>query len=220
MEVFLTKLNKTITTISGLTYGVNYAILFGLSLMVIMNNLPYMKVKIQKTLIWSPTLAKRITLTVFLFIFTFQLVIPRATTRAFAQELVDVVDPFTQSLSELIPFTTSVDFPNTFPTSIDVPRMKIKIPISAYNSLAGQTDSTPCIAARGYNLCEANEENVLAANFLPIGTKVKIPELFGNREFTVVDRMNARYWYRADIWMREYQDAKNFGLKYATIEVY
>jgi 3D (Asp-Asp-Asp) domain-containing protein len=92
--------------------------------------------------------------------------------------------------------------------------------MTAYNSLEGQTDSTPCIAARGYNLCEANEENVVAANFLPIGAKVKIPELFGDREFTVVDRMNARYHYKMDFWMRNYEDAVKFGSKYARVDVY
>jgi len=47
-----------------------------------------------------------------------------------------------------------------------------------------------------------------------------MPDLFGDKEFTVVDRMNARYNYRADIWMREVASAKKFGVKYTTIEVY
>jgi len=99
------------------------------------------------------------------------------------------------------------------------PRRTFKIPITAYTSEAAQTDSTPCIAARGFDLCENNEENVVAANFLPMGTKLRIPDLYGSRVFTVVDRMNARYSHRLDIWMREYDDAKTFGLQYATIEV-
>ncbi len=94
------------------------------------------------------------------------------------------------------------------------------IPITAYTSDVAQTDSTPCIAARGFDLCEHNEEDVIAANFLRMGTKVRIPELYGDRVFTVVDRMNARYSYHVDIWMKEYDDAKNFGLKFATIEVF
>ena len=111
-------------------------------------------------------------------------------------------------------------FGNSFPISERRARYEMKIPVSAYNSVPGQTDSTPCIAARGYDLCAANEENVVAANFVPIGTKIKMPDLFGDKEFTVVDRMNARYNYRADIWMREVASAKKFGVKYTTIEVY
>lgn len=93
------------------------------------------------------------------------------------------------------------------------------IPITAYSSTPDQTDSTPCITANGYDLCEANEENIIAANFLPFGTKVRIPEYFGDRIFTVQDRMNARYYYKADIWMKTRQPAMEWGLVYATIEV-
>lgn len=100
------------------------------------------------------------------------------------------------------------------------PRHTYVVPITAYTSEAAQTDSTPCIAARGFDLCEHNEEDVAAANFLPMGTKFRIPDLYGDRVFTVVDRMNARYDRRVDIWMREYADAKSFGLKHAMIEVF
>lgn len=148
-------------------------------------------------------------------LFSFQMLVPQAYSQANPLETL-----FAQTVTIEEQPVTDVLFPHSFPVSEDAPLWKIKIPLTAYNSLPGQTDGTPCIAARGYNLCEANEENVIAANFLPMGAKVKIPELFGDREFTVVDRMNARYYYRADIWMREYEDAKKFGIKYATVEVY
>ncbi len=100
------------------------------------------------------------------------------------------------------------------------PRYTYTVPLTAYNSEPGQTDDTPCITASGYDLCEANEENIVAANFLPLGTKVRIPELFGDRVFTVEDRMNARYTFKMDIWMKQKSDARAFGLKTATIEVF
>ncbi len=99
------------------------------------------------------------------------------------------------------------------------PKQVFTIPITAYTSDVAQTDSTPCIAARGFDLCEHNEEDVIAANFLPMGAQIRIPELYGDRVFTVVDRMNARYRYHVDVWMREYDDARNFGIKYTTVEV-
>ncbi|NBS41301.1 hypothetical protein EBS80_01420 [bacterium] len=98
-------------------------------------------------------------------------------------------------------------------------RRMVIVPISAYTSEAAQTDSTPCIAARGFDLCAHGEEDVIAANFLPMGAKVRIPELYGTRIFTVVDRMNARYDRHVDVWMKDYTSAKSFGVKYATIEV-
>lgn len=111
---------------------------------------------------------------------------------------------------------------NTLPKEIlDVFQVvyKKKITITAYSSTPDQTDSTPCITANGFNLCKHNEENIIAANFLPFGTKIRIPEHFGEKIFIVQDRMNARYHYRADIWMKTRRGAVVFGSKYTEIEV-
>ncbi len=91
--------------------------------------------------------------------------------------------------------------------------------ITAYNSEAAQTDSSPCITANGFNVCEHGIEDTIAANFLKFGTKVKIPELYGDRIFIVRDRMNKRYSERLDIWMVNRQDAIKFGVKTVTIQV-
>jgi len=91
--------------------------------------------------------------------------------------------------------------------------------ITAYNSEAGQCDNSPCITANGFNLCEHNIEDTIAVNFLRFGTKVKIPDLFGDKVFIVRDRMNEKYSDRLDVWMIEKQDAKQFGVKIAKIEV-
>ncbi|MFH1254989.1 MAG: hypothetical protein V1667_00750 [bacterium] len=93
------------------------------------------------------------------------------------------------------------------------------IMITAYNSEAGQTDNSPCITANNFNVCESGVEDTLAANFLPFGSRVKIPELFGDKVFIVRDRMNKRFSDRIDIWMIEKPDAVNFGAKIAKIEV-
>lgn len=91
--------------------------------------------------------------------------------------------------------------------------------ITAYNSEVGQTDATPCITANGFNLCVHGIEDSVAANFLKFGTRVRIPELFGDRIFVVRDRMNKRYQNRLDIWMQEKGEAKQFGIRIAKIEV-
>ncbi|MDD3285713.1 MAG: hypothetical protein PHG95_03750 [Patescibacteria group bacterium] len=91
--------------------------------------------------------------------------------------------------------------------------------ITAYNSDPAQTDDTPCITANGFNVCKHGEEDTIAANFLKFGTKVRIPELYGDHIFVVRDRMNKRYSDRVDIWMKEKTDARQFGVKVAKIEV-
>ena len=92
----------------------------------------------------------------------------------------------------------------------------MKISVTAYNSEVGQTDSTPFETADGTHV----RDGIVAANFLPLGTRIKFPELYGDKEFVVKDRMNARYYYKADIWMAEKPDAIQFGHQYTRIEIY
>lgn len=91
--------------------------------------------------------------------------------------------------------------------------------MTAYNSEAAQTDDSPCITANGFNVCEHGVEDTIAANFLKMGTKVRIPDLFGDRVFVVRDRMNARHANRVDVWFKERSAAMKFGIKVAKIEV-
>ena len=91
--------------------------------------------------------------------------------------------------------------------------------ITAYNSEVGQCDSSPCITANGFNVCKHGLEDSIAANWLKFGTKVRIPELFGDRVFVVRDRMNKRFPDKVDIWMVHKEDAKSFGVKVAKIEI-
>lgn len=91
--------------------------------------------------------------------------------------------------------------------------------ITAYNSLKGQTDNSPCITANGFDVCKHNIEDTVALNFLKFGTKIRIPEIFGDRIFTVRDRMHKRYSNRVDIWMINKEDALKLGKRLAKIEV-
>lgn len=88
------------------------------------------------------------------------------------------------------------------------PVLTYKVDMTAYNSEVGQTDADPFTAADG----TTTYDGMIATNFLPFGTKVRIPELFGDKVFTVHDRMNRRYWHRVDVWMKQKPAAKKFGL--------
>ncbi|MBI4272761.1 3D domain-containing protein [Candidatus Uhrbacteria bacterium] len=91
--------------------------------------------------------------------------------------------------------------------------------VTAYSSTADQTDSSPCITANGFNVCEHNRENIIAANFLPFGTRVRLPTIYGEKVFTVQDRMHPRHASRVDIWMKTRTKAKQFGVKRSTVEI-
>jgi len=60
----------------------------------------------------------------------------------------------------------------------------------------------------------------VAANFLAFGTKVRFPELFGDKIFVVYDRMHERFSEdRIDIWFMSTEEAKNFGIKKTIMEI-
>jgi 3D (Asp-Asp-Asp) domain-containing protein len=88
--------------------------------------------------------------------------------------------------------------------------------ITAYSSTEDQTDSTPFITASQKQVADG----IVANNMLPFGTQVKIPELYGDKVFTVEDRMHYRKGnYHLDIWFPTREEATEFGVKTAYIEV-
>ena len=92
---------------------------------------------------------------------------------------------------------------------------KMWVAITAYSSTPSQTDSDPFITASG----DWVEDGVVAANFLPFGTKIRIPELYGNKVFVVKDRMNPRKKHQIDIWFPSRKEAIQFGAHYGYIEL-
>jgi len=88
-------------------------------------------------------------------------------------------------------------------------------PITAYSSSPEETDETPYITASGNYV----RIGTAAANWLPLGTAIRIPSIFGNQVFIIEDRMNARNNNKVDIWFPDKKDAKTFGVKIARIEV-
>ena len=89
------------------------------------------------------------------------------------------------------------------------------VPSTAYSSTKDQTDDTPFITAMGTHV----RDGVVAANFLPLGTIIKIPDIFGDKVFVVEDRMNSRYTYKIDLWFPTRAEAKEWGLKKIKIEI-
>lgn len=96
------------------------------------------------------------------------------------------------------------------------PRKVVRVAVTAYSSTVDQCDGDPFTTANGKHV----KDGFIAGNFLRFGTKVKIPSLYGDKIFSVEDRMNARYDRRLDIWMETREEAKKFGVKYVEVEIY
>ena len=93
---------------------------------------------------------------------------------------------------------------------------KMKVIATAYSSSPEETDETPFVTANGTQV----KEGIIANNLLPFGTKIRIPEIYGDKVFIVEDRMNWRKgYYHVDIWFPSKEEAKIFGAQKTLIEV-
>lgn len=93
--------------------------------------------------------------------------------------------------------------------------VKMTVIATAYTARPEETDSTPWLTAAGTR----TREGVIAANWLPFGTKVKID----GKIYTVEDRMNSRYTAafpaRIDIVFNSIEKARKFGKQKMEIEI-
>ncbi len=94
-------------------------------------------------------------------------------------------------------------------------RRSVAVIITGYSSTVDQTDDTPYITAWNTK----TRPGVVAANWLPFGTNIRIPELFGDRVFVVEDRMHRRNSHKLDIWFQSREEALRFGVKRARVEI-
>ncbi|MDD5589987.1 MAG: hypothetical protein PHQ47_02320 [Candidatus Portnoybacteria bacterium] len=90
-----------------------------------------------------------------------------------------------------------------------------KVIVTAYSSTPDQTDDSPFITAMGTQV----RDGIIACNFLKFGTKVRLPEIYGDKIFVVEDRMALKNSHKVDIWMPSRQSALQFGVKTLAIEV-
>ena len=127
----------------------------------------------------------------------------------------DLVNPFSQEGLVLLGKNTLIPIANPASPEPKVVR-KLSVIITAYSSTPWETDDTPFLTAAGTWV----KDGIIANNLLPFGTKVKIPEIYGDKIFIVEDRMN---WekgdFHVDIWFPSYWQALNFGAKTTYIEI-
>lgn len=107
-----------------------------------------------------------------------------------------VPDPYQGELPEAV--TTgevkAKELTITSMVTIAEPYKAVRAHITGYNTVPGQTDSTPCIAASGDNIC-GRTDVVACPRKYPLGTKVQID----GKVYVCLDRLAAKYDNRFDI---------------------
>lgn len=138
------------------------------------------------------------------------LVFPQ-TEKAQAKEVTNPVDSIDYSIPEKIK-----SMPGLPEIDLRPAKKTIKLSVTAYSSSLDECDGDPFTTASG----EKVRDGIIAYNNLPFGTKVRFPEKFGDKVFTVTDRMAAgKGKYIADIWMPSKQEAKQWGVKILKMEI-
>lgn len=87
--------------------------------------------------------------------------------------------------------------------------------VTAYSSTPDQTDSTPFITASGSYV----RDGIVACNFLRFGTRVRFPDMYGEKVFVVEDRMASYNSHKMDIWFASRDEAWQFGVRQLKVEV-
>ncbi|PIW35372.1 MAG: hypothetical protein COW25_00135, partial [Candidatus Nealsonbacteria bacterium CG15_BIG_FIL_POST_REV_8_21_14_020_37_12] len=96
------------------------------------------------------------------------------------------------------------------------PVRRIRVVVTGYSSTPWETDGDPYLTAAGTWV----KDGIVANNYLAMGTKIRIPEIFGDKIFVVEDRMSwTKGNYHIDIWFPSYWEALNFGAKRTYIEI-
>lgn len=95
-------------------------------------------------------------------------------------------------------------------------KKSMTVDATAYNSVPGQTDDDPWVAAWNNRLRPGEKVIAVSRDLekhgLTNGAKVKIEGLPGT--YTVRDRMNKRFKNRIDVWMeKDIKKARNWGKK-------
>ena len=90
---------------------------------------------------------------------------------------------------------------------------ELVVTATAYNSLPGQTDSTPNLAAWNNPLFPGMRAIAVSRDLIPLGIGNQVVvEVVGYGFFTVLDKMNKRYKGRIDVYYGDdVEAARKFG---------
>jgi hypothetical protein len=87
--------------------------------------------------------------------------------------------------------------------------------VTGYNTVRGQTDDTPCIAASGANIC-GRRDTVACPRLFGLGTVVEI----NGRKYVCEDRMAPRFKGSFDINCDKDKNCPYEGAGWTTVRIY
>ncbi|MDP3964523.1 MAG: 3D domain-containing protein [bacterium] len=97
-----------------------------------------------------------------------------------------------------------------------VAKKSILLTVTAYSSSPDETQGDPFITASG----KRTSKGTVAYNHLPFGTKVRMPDVFGEQIFRVEDRLpTGAGLHHVDMWMPSKQEAKQWGVRVVRMEI-
>lgn len=100
------------------------------------------------------------------------------------------------------------------PVDAGGPKKIIKI-VTAYYPAPSETDSDPCIAASGLNICSTSENICACPRKYPFGTKF----LIGNKIYSCQDRLSKKYDDRIDLLMSSKEEVLKWGKRKLEVTV-
>jgi len=164
-------------------------------------------------------LIKKVFIFVYL-VFLIQLYFPHAVIAA-EEVTIDfgrgpVMLVWEKSNQQIAGASDSVEIISSLPLNESLPFYTAYTTVTAYSSTPDQCDADPFTAAWGKHVYWG----MVASNYFPRGTKIQIPEYFGDKIFSIEDTMNERYYNRLDIWMPDREAAQSWGVKYVEIKVF
>jgi 3D (Asp-Asp-Asp) domain-containing protein len=122
----------------------------------------------------------------------------------------------TEGFEQIVIFQENSIFGISNPNNPEKEPIRILAIVTAYSSTPWETDEDPHITASGKPV----RDGVVANNFWPFGTKIKIPEIFGDKIFVVEDRMSCEKGnYQFDVWFENYFEALKFGAQKTFVEI-
>ena len=149
---------------------------------------------------------KRANLVVVILALTLNMPINKANAAWDYKDILKVIGNSPEIRQNLFLITGSDSFMSV---NTPVEPKPMKVVLTAYSSTPDQTDDTPFTTASNTKV----RDGVVAANFLAFGTQIKIPSIFGDKVFTVEDRMARKHSDKIDIWFPERHLAKKFGVQ-------
>lgn len=92
----------------------------------------------------------------------------------------------------------------------------VPVVVTAYSSSVWETSGDPFLTASETRV----RDGVAANNLLPFGTKIRLPQVFGDKVFVIEDRMHSKKGdYHVDIWFSSRAGALKFGARLTEMEV-